>query len=297
MNVVKEEFQLLKDTSNFLDFPPAELKSILVEKGPAQIYAYLKLQERRIEHFTKSTVFELITNPKPSVRIHLVVYPEYSFPVSFNRPTKGIVVNLSAFGTDDISRVDPRNIYACLVYGFSFYSLTSKVDASPISSSIINYWLSVFVKVFGKKFGLLGIYAREINKLKFLISCYVLTSFFGIGKQKVYTLASSASFFDYKPIIDDLDKFDFSNIEDFVTSISSLKVMPGINKWSFTAAFVRHLSTNFIPGLEDVSRFVSSIITSSLKGSNIIPTFISTYNEEEYNKILRFGQQMIFKGA
>ena len=297
MNVVKEEFQLLKETSNFLDFPLAELKSILVEKGPAQVYAVLKLQERRIDHFSKSTIFELIDNPRTREKIHVVVYPEYSLPVSFNRPTKGIVLNLSAFETDDISRVDPRNIYACLVYGFSFYSLTSKVDASPISSSIINYWLSVFVKMFGKKFGLLGIYAREINKLKFLISCYILTSFFGIGKQKVYTLASSSSFFDYKPIINDLDRFDFSNIEDFVTSLSFLKVMPGINKYSFTSTFIKHFQFNFIPSLEDVSRFVSSIITSSLKGSGIIPTFISSYNEDEFSKIVKFGQQMIFKGA
>jgi len=297
MNVVKEEFKLLKGQTNFLDLPPAELKNILVEKGSAQIYAVLKLQERRIEHFTKGTIFELITNPKPSVRIHLVVYPEYSFPVSFNRPTKGIVVNLSAFGYDDISRVDPRNIYACLVYGFSFYSLTSKIDAYPVSSSIINYLLSVFVKMFGKKFGLQGIYAREINKMKFLIACYIFTSFFGIGKQKAYILASSASFFDYKPIVDDLDRFDFSNIEDFITSLSSLKVMPGINKYSFTTTFIKHFQLNFVPGLEDVSRFVSSIITASLKGSGIVPTFISQYNEEEFGKIVKFGQQMIFKGA
>jgi len=297
MNVVKEEFQLHQGQKNFLDFPAAELKTILVEKGPALVYNYLKLQERRIDHFTKSTIFELITNPRPSVKIHLVVYHEYTLPVSFNRPTKGIVVNLSAFDTDDISRVDPRNIYACLVYGFSFYSLTSKIDASQISFSIINYWLSVFVRMFGKKFGLLGIYAREINKMKFLISCYILTSFFALAKQKVYTLSSSVSFFDYKPIIDELDRFDFSKIEDFITSLSLLKVMPGINKYSFTTTFIRHIGGNFTPGLEDVSRFVSSIVTSSLKGSGIIPAFISSYNEEEFAKIIKFAQQMIFKGA
>jgi hypothetical protein len=299
MNVVKEEFKLLKDTPNFLDFPLAELKSILVEKGPAQVYAYLKLQERRIDHFTKSAVYELINNPRTREKIHLVVYPEYSLPVSFNRPTKGIVINLSAFGTDDISRVDPRNIYACLVYGLSFHSLSSGVDASPMSFSIINYLLSVFVRssMFGKKFGLLGIYAREINKLKFLISCYVLISFFGAPKHKAYTLASSASFFDYKPIVGDLDKFDFSSIEDFITSLSFLKVMPGINKYSFTSTFIKHFHLNFIPGLEDVSRFVSSLIVASLKGSGIIPTFISSFNEDEFSKIVKFGQQMIFKGA
>jgi len=297
MNVVKEGFQLLKDTNNFLDFPPADLKSILVEKGPAQVYAVLKLQERRIDHFSKSTIYELISNPRSVNKIHVVVYPEYILPVSFNRPTRGIVLNLSAFGTDDISRVDPRNIYACLVYGYTFHSLASKVDASPIAPSIINYMLSVFVKMFGKKFGLLGIYAREINKLKFLISCYVLTSFFGIPKQKAYLVSSSLSFFDYKPVIDELDKFDFSKIEDFILSLSSLKAMPGITKWAFTAAFVKHFSTNFVPSLEDVSRFVSSLVTASLKGSGIIPTFIPSYNEDEFTKIVRFSQQTIFKGV
>lgn len=295
MTIVKEDFQLLKDTPNFLDIGAADLKSILVEKGPAQIYAVLKLRERRIDHFTKAAVFDLINNPRKREKIHLVVYPDYILPVSFNRPTKGIVINLSAFDTDDISRVDERNIYACLVYGLSFRGLTSGVDASPISSPIINYLLSVFIKLFGKKFGLLGIYAREINKLKFLISCYVLISFFGVERHKAYTLGASSSFFNYKPIVDDLDNFDFSKIEDFILSLSSLKVMPGLNKYSFTSTFIKYFSLNFIPGLEDVSRFVSSLITSSLRGSGVIPAYISSTNEDEFSKIIKFGQQALFK--
>jgi hypothetical protein len=297
MQIIKEEFQLLTETPSFVDLPLAELKPILVEKGPAQIYAVLKLVERRIDHFTKSTVYGLLNDPKSLAKIHLVIYPEYKLPVSFNRRTKGIVINLSAFDTDDISRVDPRNIYACLVYGLSFRSLISGIDVTPMSFSIINYLLSVFVRMFGKKFGLLGIYAREINKLKFLISCYILISLFGVEKKRAYTLASSASFFDYKPIVDVLDGFDFLKIEDFIISLSSLKVMPGINKWSFTSTFMRHFHLFFLPGLEDASRFISSLITASLKGSGVIPTFIPTYNEDEFNKIIKFGQQTIFKGA
>jgi hypothetical protein len=296
MNVVKEEFQLLKDQKNFLDMSPADLKNILVEKSQALVYNVLKLQERRIDHFSKTTIFDLVSDPKSKRKIHVVVYPEYILPVSFNRPTRGIVINLSAFHTDDISRVDPRNIYACLVYGYCLASLASETDASSISSHIINYWLSAFVKLFGKKFGLLGSYVKEINKLKFLISCYILTSFFGVGKQKVYSLSASTSFFDYKPFIDDLDRFDFSKVEDFINSMSSLRVMPGINKYSFTSTFIKYASVNFIPGLEDVSRFISSLVTASLKGSQVIPGYISTYNEDEYGKIVKFGQSM-FKGA
>jgi hypothetical protein len=298
MNIVKDQFQLLKDTPNVLNLSAADLKSILVPRGSNQVYALLKLIERRIKHFTKDTIFTIINNVRTREKIHVVVYPEYVLPVSYNKPTRGIVLNLAAFQVDDISRVNSIDIYACLIYGLTFSSLVlSKADASQVSSAVINYLLSVFIRLFGKKYGLLGIYSREINKLKFLISCYVLISFFGTDIKRAYLLSSSSSFFDYKPIESKLDEFDFSNIEDFIRSLSHFKVMPGINKYSFTARFLNIFGINFIPGLEDVSRFIASLITASFKGSNVIPTFISShYNEDEYSKILRFGY-VIFKGS
>lgn len=272
MNVVKDQFQLIKDTPNILNLPTADLKSILVPRGSNQVYAVLKLQERRIKHFTKDTIFTVISDPRTREKIHVVVYPEYIFPVSYNKPTRGIVINLAAFQVDDISRVSPINIYACLIYGLTFSKLVlSKADASQVSSAVVNYLLSIFIRLFGKKYGLLGIYSREINKLKFLISCYVLVSFFGTDVKRIYLLSSSSSFFDYKPIESELDEFDFSNIEDFIRSLSHFKVMPGINKYSFLQRFLDSLGSNFIPGLEDVSRFVASLITASFKGSDVIP--------------------------
>lgn len=298
MNIVKDQFQLLKDTYNVLNLPAVDIKSMLVPRGSEKVAAILRLQERRINHFTKDTIFTIVGNPRTRDKIHVVTYPEYVLPVSYNKPTRGIVLNLSAFQVDDISRVNPINIYACLIYGLTFSSLVlSKADASQVSSAIINYLLSVFIRLFGKKYGLLGIYSREINRLKFLISCYVQISFFGTDIKRAYLLSSSSSFFDYKPIEDKLGEFDFSNIEDFIRSLSYFKVMPGINKYTFTARFLNIFGVNFIPGLEDVSRFIASLITASFKGSDVIPTFISShYNEDEYNKILRFGY-VIFKGS
>lgn len=123
MNVVKDQFQLLKDTPNILNLPAADLKSILVPRGSNQVYAVLKLQERRIKHFTKDTIFTVISDPRTREKIHVVVYPEYILPVSYNKPTRGIVINLAAFQVDDISRVSPINIYACLIYGLTFSKL------------------------------------------------------------------------------------------------------------------------------------------------------------------------------
>lgn len=297
MHVVKEQFQLLKGTPNFLDLAVTDLKDILLPKGSDQVYAVLKLQERRIHHFTQEAVFTILNSPKTRSKINVIVYPSYILPVSYNRPTKSIIINLSAFQVDDISRVDPRNIYACLIYGLTFSNLAQlKTDASPTSAAVINYLLSVLVRLFGKKYGLLGEYRTEINRLKFLLSCYIFISFFGVDVERAYLLAASSSFFDFKTVKDELDKFDFTNIEEFIRSLSFFKVMPGINKYTFTNQFVKFFSVNFMPSLEDISRLVSSLVAASFRGSNIIPSFISVqYNEDEYNKILKFGAS-IFKG-
>ena len=75
------------------------------------------------------------------------------------------------------------------------------------------------LRLFGKEFGLLGIYATQIPALKFLTNCYVLASMFGMtDKKKLYKRAAAASMVDFRPYIDRLEKYDFTNINDYIKS-------------------------------------------------------------------------------
>jgi hypothetical protein len=294
--IIKQKFDLLKGTKNVLSMPASEIKAALVPDAIRNIYMLLKLSENRINHFSKERILRQLSDLSERKRINVVKLPDYILPISYNKPTNSIIININSFATDDVSGIEIRNLYACMVYGITFSELVSKRTnvSDKFSVPIINFLLSVFVRLFGKTYGLLGVYATEINKLKFLLSCYILTSFFGISGKPSYLKAGNIASYNYKEIELELGKYDFSNIDNFISALSDLKVMPGINKYSFTDRILKLLSINFIPALEDLSRFIAILTTSNVGGSNLIPTFLYTYNDEEFNRIITISKS-IFK--
>lgn len=295
--IIKDKFSLLKDLPNTLDLSKSVINTYKVDGGPRKVFVILKLIENRINHFTKEPIMNLLSDIRRRERIYIVNIPNYLLPVTYNKSTNGIVINLAAMGSDDISRHDSKNLYASLVYGLMFSVLVNNkynVDAKYFST-ISNFIVSIMIRLFGKDFGLLGIYSTEIPKLKFLINCYILDSFFGIKENDAYRLAGSASSFDYKNIETELNKYNFYEIKDFIQALNIFKVMPGINRYIFSSKFLRLFGYNFLPALEDLSRFMSIITTSSLSGTNVVPTFISKYNEIEYNKLLEISKNIFRK--
>ena len=196
--IIKEKFSLLKETSNILYLSQSKIESLEIPHANQRLFAIIKMIQNRINHFTKNKVFNLMK--RISLReqnISVIDYKDYPLIVSYNKPTKKIILNLGFFGYDDISYIDPKDIYATIVYGMLFGSLVSGKNKIKVeySSVITSYMLSMFIRIFGKEYGLLTVYSQEIVKLKFFISCYVLSSFFGI--KKVYDKAYSISSFNY----------------------------------------------------------------------------------------------------
>jgi len=293
--IIKDKFTLLKDVPNILSIPPNSLNAISIENGSQILYSTLELMKSRVNHFTKSKVFKTLSDVN---KIHIVNIPKYILKVSYNKPTDGIVINLAPFGTDDILPNNPGsyNLYASLVYGVTFKELvTNKVKiATSYSAVVSSYLMALFLRMFGKQYGLLGSFSKEIVKLKFLTNCYVLDSFFGITGNACYKKASVYSSYDYRDIEGELRNYDFSNIDNFIMSLSNLKVLPGINKHIFTAKIMRMFGLEFLPAIEDLSRFISVMTTSNIKGSYVVPTFIFKYNEESFKNILEISKR-IFK--
>jgi len=292
--VVKEKFILLKNVPNILNLSSSEIKKYSIERGPRKIFIVLELNKNRINHFSKDKVYGMISDLEKRKQIVVVNLPEYNLHVSYNRPTKQIVLNLAPFNVDDIysTEPDPKNIYTQLVYGILFSNLVTekfKVKTSYFPQ-ISGFLLSMFIGIFGKEYGLLSTYSDRITNLNFLTNCYVLSSFFGIIGKKSYKLASASSGFDYKDIEDSLDTYDFSNIEDFIKSLSAFSVMAGIDKYSFLNKIYRVAGLSFVPAIEDLSRFICIMTCISMKGSNIVHTFISKYNEDTFNRILEISK-------
>lgn len=286
---IKEKFELLRNVPNILSLSDSDIKSVSIEDGPRRVFATLELLKARISHFTRDKIFKLVSDVDKRERLHVVVLKDYLLPVGYNKLDKSIIVNLNYFHTSDLSRVNPRDVYALMVYGLTFHSLIlngSRILKDEYYQVIAGFIHSVLVRVFAKEYGLLGVYAKLLPRLKFLLSCYILDSFFGIKGDKAYRLASSISVYNYNDIVEDLSKFDFSNIEDFIKSLAFFNVMRGMDRYRFTGKIVKFLGINFLAALEDPSRFMAVIAASNISGSSVIPSFIFRYNQYSFDKLL-----------
>lgn len=295
--VIKTEFTLLKGVPNILKLSPSQIKSYSIEKGPRKVFVVLELNKAKINHFTTKNVFQIVGDLEKRKKIAVVNIPDYNLYVSYNIPTKQIVLNLSPLNVDDIDmRIDPKDLYTQMVYGILFSELvTEKIKLRenyyvPISS----YLLSLLMGLFGKEYGLLGVYSSNITKLNFLVNCYVLNSFFGITGLRCYRLAETSSGFDYKNLKESLDNYNFSKIEDFIKSLSDFHVMTGIDKYSFTNKIFKVGGINFLPVIEDCSRFIGILTCISMKGSGLIPTYLSKFGEDSFSKVIEITKT-IFK--
>lgn len=294
--IVKEKFDFLKGVDNILNIPASSLKNLQIENGPRKVFVVLELMKSRISHYTKKGVFDLISGIEVRKKLKVIVDPDYSLPVSFNKSTKDQIINLSFFGIDDIlsTKPGPQNLYALIVYSIVFSDLvTGKFKISDrLATPITNYFVSILLRLFGKEYGLLGSFASEINKLKFLVNLYILASFFGITGTPALKRAAAASAFDYRKFEDKFKKYNFKNINDFILALSETGVMPNINRHIFASKVLRQFGFNFLPALEDCSRFIATIATSEIKGSNVVSTYLYKYNERDFNQILEIPKAL-----
>jgi len=286
---IKDSFKLVTNVPNILNLSESVLRSFYNEdNSPRHVFAILELKKNSIVHFTTKKIFNIVSNKKKRDDIQIVNI-DYPLPVSYNPPTKGMIINLKPFELKEISNMSPNDLYACLVYSYTFSKLvTKKIKISEsYSKHIIDFLLSMYVQLFGRKYGLLATYSSGIPKLKFLVACYVYSAFFGYKNgPSLFKIASRAAPYLYNNEIELLKKYDFSKIEDFVRVLSDTKVMPGINLIRFTATIHTFMRVEMLAALEDISRFFSVILTSNVPGTRVVPTFISKYNERAYYSII-----------
>lgn len=292
---IKDSFKLVSNVPNILNLSESVLRSYYMEENsPRHVFAILELKKNSIVHFTTKKIFGIVSNIKKRDAIQIINF-DYPLPVSYNSPTKGMIINLKPFEVKEISNMSPNDLYAALVYAYSFSQMvTKKFKVSPSYAKIVvNYLLSFYVKAFGRKYGLVGIYALGIPKLKFLIACNILTSFFGHAVNKsLFMEAAKIAPYMYNNEIDQLMKYNFSEIDQFIKAVSDLKVMPGLTIALFTSTLYRFYGINMLVALEDCARFFSVILTSSVPGSRVVPRHLVQVNEKEYFKIIEVTRRM-----
>jgi len=165
--IIKQKFRLVSNTPNILSVSSSVIKSYEKEENsPRHVFAVLELKKKTIQHFSNDTIFKLISDTQKRKKIHVVNFEQYPLAATYNKPTKGLIVNLKSFEVSEISNINPNDLYAALVYSYSFSKFVTKKVKIPSGSvrSIVNYLTSLYVQVFGKEYGLAGIYAAGIPK-------------------------------------------------------------------------------------------------------------------------------------
>lgn len=293
--IIQKKFTLLRDIDNVLNLSPSVVQANSVAEGIDRTISIMKIIEKRIDHYSKKKVYKTVVK-KDS--FHVIYIPKYPLPVSYNKPTKSIIINLAHFGTREVTPTNPnpRDLYACLAYGTCFTELVTGGYKVPerFAPVVTTFLLSVFMRIFGKEYGLLGYYSTQIPKLKFVISCYIYEAFFGVKGLDGYKKSGTVSGYGYQDEVDKLKKQDFSNSDGLISALSDLGVLPGISKYSFTSRLLRMMTINFIPAVEDCSRFISVLTTSNVPGVTFIPAAYYRYNDTEFDKIMEISK-LVFR--
>ncbi|GIU69224.1 MAG: hypothetical protein KatS3mg002_0460 [Candidatus Woesearchaeota archaeon] len=117
---IKEKFNLLVNVNNIFNVNPILLRPYIIEDGVNKIVSILEVNKSVIYH----KHFDKIINgiKKRDIKIVPINYENYILPVSYNLKTNDIIINIHPLGVSDISsiEIDPRNLYALVLYGLIF---------------------------------------------------------------------------------------------------------------------------------------------------------------------------------
>jgi len=295
--IVKDNLEILKGIPNVLNLPSSVISSQEIKSAIQGIRNILEVSEARINHFTKPVIYKKLLEKNPKIKV--LFMDSYFLPVSYNKKSNDVIINLKFFGTDDVSRIGYKDLYSLLVYGYAFRDLVTETFVIPRKYSTLysQFIVNIMIKLFGKDYGLLGTFSTEISKLKFLTNCYVQCSFFGEKQDtSLYNLCSNISGYSYKTDEEfDPSKFDFTKIKDYIESLDKSRCMPGFDIYKFTSKMLRQFGYSFLPVFEDISRFQCIFTCSDLFGTRISPGYIRGFNEPTFKAIITISELMFRK--
>jgi len=285
--IIKEEFEILSGVTNYFETNPFTGDNV---EDYQSILMNLKLMKNNVKHFSKDRIYLEFSNFQTiKSKIKVTASEKYPLHISYIKKKKQILVNLHPLAKSEISEVNPKILYALLVYGdtFSYFIENPSSFHEQYVQYIVSYMMTLFVRLFGRKYGFLGNRQDRIPQLRFVLSCYILCSFFGHKNDDVMRMESSKlSGISHSFLPDDFSKYNLSSIKIFISLLSTLDIMPGITIYEFTSVINRLLGMHALPMFEDCSRFLAIAMASTVPSVQILPNYLYTYNTDIFLKII-----------
>lgn len=293
--MVKDELILLGNTKNIVSYPQSTVDSLLLgDEDLDKIKDTIKLFLNKTKsHFAHSIIDRQYNNEFNNY--DFVSIPKYVLPAVYNKNSRRILLNMSIWGRKDILNIPPQDLYATLVYSYVVAYYSNFDLSNDYIDTICDFMASVYLRLFAKKYGLMGSFVEEIPKLRFLVNMFVLKSFFFYDDKKSYIKAAHLSKINKDKFDVNLDDYDFSNIKDFIKCLSESGVLHGITMYEFASRLIRMFGVASLPMFEDGMRFMATISASSVPGTGIFPITLQKYNNTLYQKILKFVERSVLK--
>jgi hypothetical protein len=284
--IPKDKLVFLNDTKNMFDFSQGTIDAYKLDDDDIdKIVQTLTLYSAKSkDHFANPAIQRQVANKFKNV--DFVRIPKYPLPAVFNKRTKKIIINMNVWGRKDILNIPPQDLYAVLVYGYVCAYYTVKNIQEKDISIISDFMSSMFVRMFAKKYGLMGSYAGELPKLRFLVSTYVMVSFMGMSTQRAYVKSSHLAKTTKKAFDVDLNEYDFYSGKDFIRCLSDSGVLHGITTYEFASRMIRSFGAFSLPMFEDGMRFMATIAGSSILGTTMFPISLQRYSPKLYDKTI-----------
>jgi len=289
--LIKNKFELIyKTDGNVLNVVPLSrgtLKAYEIDKNDFRHLQILAETFGRIKGHPASKIVS--DNSKNLIVVDMPLYPLPAFITK-----KGLaVVNLSVLPAKLITDYSASDIFSLFLYTLSLQSfINRKPFKAGTEANVSGMIFSVFMKLFGKKSGLIGSYKYLIPKLQFLIYLYVSVSMMGMqDTESTRKKIASIVFID----IGDMKlNYNFSSMKDFLKSINDNEIIP-ISQIKFSTAIVSTGGIASLPMFEDLSRFFATILASTVPNSQF-SYFWAKVNQNLFNKLVDIGIRNLSRG-
>lgn len=279
--IVKEKFELVyKSTGNVYNVLPLSsgtLKAYEIEKEDKNhliglVNTFGRMKPSPLTPIIKDNAHKCI----------IVKMPEYPLP-GFATKSGNPVINLSSIPVTLITDYMPTDIYSLFLYSISLAAFVNKKPfKSGVEVNIANMIFSIFMKIFGKKSGLIGAFKDLIPKLQFLIHLYVKVSMMGeIQRPNLINKVASQFYINTNEM--KLD-YDFNSVSNFLTAINENNII-SISTFKFSSTIVNIAGMASLPMFEDVSRFFSTTLASTIPGNTNFSYYWSKVNPGLFQKL------------
>jgi len=276
--IIKEKFELLKYNNklvdNIVDLPDVTLNALSIDVDDK------KFIYNNILAYAKTTNFYNVVKDHLDqiFFIRAATYPLIGFVTFKGR----LVVNLNVIAQHEVLNMRIKELYATVIYTISLSKFLKKRPFNyDLHMGITNYFFALFMSIYAKKHGLIGTYSSVLPNMKFLISLYIDSSFFG-KDINIKLKTKTAAMFNVN--LDTINaNFNFDKIDDLISAFRVNDIIH-FSKLTFTNDIVTRSGIQTLPAMEDISRFFSTILIADLK-TQLLTAYLVKVNAPLFKKL------------